>query len=374
MDLFKYDVAGVWTGGHWLGGYSEITWVERYRDPGEFTIKASLSSGLREALPLGTVISHIGTMEAMIVENVEISESIGQEPDLTITGRSLVSVFEDRIIGANQNWASPPATLPQMRWGGFSSYTFNNAAAVLRGFGCDQGIYTGPVDPNDAFPNTEALAVISDFIPGDYSIDTPYRRGEVLKTLLDFIATKDYGLRSTRPRPYYTSAYMGFMVYDGVDRTDSVTFSALTGDVKSANYLWSDKKLKNCALVTGKFVETRVNGPETGFDRRIMFVDASDIDGAFTVVPTAATTPTLAQVRADMAERGLKALANQNNVVLASAVLTDDQNYRFRIDFDIGDKVSLDSSYGDTIEMRVVEYAEITDDTGTHGYPTLSAL
>lgn len=144
--------------------------------------------------------------------------------------------------------------------------------------------------------------------------------------------------------------------------------------MKNADYLWSNKPLKNAALVTGKFVETMVYGSETGYARRTMFVDASDIDGALTAVPTGATTPTLTQVRADMAERGRQALANQRQIVLANASLTDDQSYRYRVDFNVGDIVRLSSSFGEILTMRVSEYAEIQDSNGIHGYPTLAAL
>lgn len=78
MELFKFThpTSTNLTYGVPIHGYTSAMWVERYRVPGEFEIEAPLSSGLQDELPLGTVISHIDTLDAAIVENHEISEKL----------------------------------------------------------------------------------------------------------------------------------------------------------------------------------------------------------------------------------------------------------------------------------------------------------
>lgn len=122
MDLFKYKDISSFSDGESINGWESISWIERYRDPGAFELKARLSSGLKDFLPIGTVISHAKTLEIMIVENHEVIEDVDEDPSLKITGRSFDSYLEQRVVGANQNWASPPAVIPNytlwpMRYG-----------------------------------------------------------------------------------------------------------------------------------------------------------------------------------------------------------------------------------------------------------------
>lgn len=96
MDLFRFNDPNTFTSGQTIDEWDSASWTERYRDPGEFEIKAKLSSGLREFLPLGTLISHHKTLEVMVVENHQIAEDVDSDPLLTITGRSLQTLLESR--------------------------------------------------------------------------------------------------------------------------------------------------------------------------------------------------------------------------------------------------------------------------------------
>ena len=74
MELFKFvpgTTPTVLEQGQVINGYTSATWTERYSELGEFEIQTQLSSGLREFLPIGTLISHSNTLDVMIVENHE---------------------------------------------------------------------------------------------------------------------------------------------------------------------------------------------------------------------------------------------------------------------------------------------------------------
>ena len=92
MDLFKFIPGAdptVLEVGASINGATSIMWTERYSDPGEFEIVAPLSSGLLQFLPLGTIISHTNTLEAMIVENHNIKDEEDVDPIVSITGEAL---------------------------------------------------------------------------------------------------------------------------------------------------------------------------------------------------------------------------------------------------------------------------------------------
>ena len=104
MEVFKFISSGeptILTEGRMIQKVKSIMWTERYRDTGEFEIVGQLSSGLREFLPIGTLLSHADTLEVMFVDNHEIDEDENEDPIIKITGRSLEAYLENRIVGTN---------------------------------------------------------------------------------------------------------------------------------------------------------------------------------------------------------------------------------------------------------------------------------
>lgn len=369
MELFKYNSSSTFLGGQAINGYDSVAWTERYQDPGSFEIKARLSSGLRDFLPEGTLISHIGTLDVMMVENHQIVEDTDVDPILTITGRDLDCILEQRIVGQNWNWASPPSSLEVSQYVLDANFSWIQAVELI-----NEHIKTGTViTAGDAIPLFEAVHSVS--LVSGVSEARTLARGEVLKHLTDILKVDDLGSRVIRRNSF--SGYPGStsvtttVIHDGEDKRNSVIFSTKNGDIDSADYLWSIKSMKTSALVTGKFVETMVHGSETGIDRRVMHVDGSDIDGHHETIPTGGT---LTAVRAAMTTRGNQALRAQKRLALSRIDISSTPTYEYRKDYNIGDLVSVDSSYGPVDTMRVVEHVEIVDETGESSHPTLEII
>ena len=63
MDLIKFPPAPgpslTLTGAELVENWDSVTWIERFNEPGEFTIESKISSGVEQDLPIGTLISHI---------------------------------------------------------------------------------------------------------------------------------------------------------------------------------------------------------------------------------------------------------------------------------------------------------------------------
>ena len=118
MDIFTLEhVRSSYKNGASVNGLRKKQWVERYLEPGEFTLIGEPTDQLREQLAIGTLISHIDTKEVMIVEDHTIEERSGSAPIFTITGRSLDSFAESRVVTDNSmgfngpNDDGPPKTL-----------------------------------------------------------------------------------------------------------------------------------------------------------------------------------------------------------------------------------------------------------------------
>lgn len=330
-------------------------------DPGEFEIKAPLSSGLRAFLPEGTFISHVDTMEVMVVENHQISQSSGEDPELTITGRSLESWLENRIVGSDQarttSTVSPYKLAANLSW--------IQAAAMV-----NSHIQT-PVVAGDGLDNIAAVYSVTGSGTNEArNLD----RGDLHQRLVDILKVDDCGIRVIR-RNNFTGfggdpTNTNLQIHRGVDRKDKVIFSWVGGDIETAEYLFSGKKVKTTAMVVGRWVQVVVDtGTASKYRRRFMLVDGTQIDNQATAMPTGTA---LALIVAAMQILGKQALKAQTTVSITRTDISNLPKYQYRKDYNIGDLVTLDGNFDQTATMRVIEYVEIDDENGSSGHPTLA--
>lgn len=368
MELFKYNTPTTFSNASPIANWESALWTERFRDPGEFEIKARLSSGLLTALPIGTFISHTKTLEVMIVENHQITEETDEDPLLTITGRSLECILDQRIVGQNRNWASPPASIEASVYNLASNSTWVQARQLIR-----EHSVTGVVtNSSDAIPGIEVEHSVSLTGVNEARV---INRGSVHSALMELLSIDELGIKVLRRHAF--SGLPGnatntiFFIYQPTDRRNRVIFSSKTGDIDSADYLWSIKKMKNAALVSGKFIEAFVAGSATGASKRVMLVDGSSIDGHLEAIPTGAT---LTSLRALMTTKGNAALKEQKKISLSRIDISETPKYEYRTDYDLGDTVSIDASYGKIDSARVIEHVEIVDETGESSHPTIEII
>lgn len=340
-------------------------WIERYRECGEFTFTAAANSGMRDILPIGCFVTHVETSEIMIVENHEISDEKGKESELVITGRGLESDFENRVLDSNK-------TSPYV--GAVSDYnlaadeSWNQAVTMLK----DHLDATVLVDDDNAWPY---LTISTNIPAGGTETARAIKRTNLHKALIEVLAIEELGVRVIRPGPLSPvpgTVNTTIEIHRGTDRSAEIVFSHDTGEIQSAEYLWSNKKLKNAAFVSGKWVQVWVEGSEIEYSRRVLQVDATDIDNSFSVAPAGGD---LTAVVAAMTQRGQDAIAAQNDISIVKAEVSRDALHKeFRTDFYVGDIVTVLGDYNELSTMRISEYVEIEDQNGKMGYPTLTTV
>ncbi len=342
-------------------------WIERYRDISDFEFVANADTMMHLILPIGSLISHTESAEVMVVENHEIKEESGKETEIKITGRSFESFLENRIVGSNKFWPNPGVVSDEyMLWAALS---WEQAVTLIT----NHIDITQVIDPKDAILN---IKVITDVIgTGDF-VSRPIKRGDVYSRLLELMQVDDLGIKTVRPgvrSPLgFTDPNMAIVIHRGEDLTQEVAFSYATGEIQSADYLWSNKKLKNAALVIGKWIEIVVKDASDGYDRRMMLVNAADIDESFVDAPGAGDRVNIVLA---MEARGQAVLAAQKEIVLVNTVPTRDSTvYKYREHYGVGDIITVDGQYNKTSSMRISEYVEMEDETGESGYPTLTAI
>jgi hypothetical protein len=362
MDLFKFNFATDPTlleRGEAITKLNSVMWIERYSEAGEFELQAQLSTGLREFLPLGTLISHADTYEVMIVENHEITEKEKEDPTLVITGRSFDTYLENRIVGMNLARASGVIAEYVL----LADYTHNQVVKLIN----DHIVNTQ--NAGDALVNVVAqTSIAATGIQENRSID----RGDVYTRVREILAIDDLGMKTIRRNTFGvvgSSTQTVISIYKGVNRSATVIFSWKAGDLSAADYLFSNKSLKNSALVVSRYYYVPVDLGPTKYDRRMMLVDASWMDDNLTAPLTG--SPLIEQI-VKMQNLGKQALKAQQQITISQADISSTSQYQYRKDYNVGDLISLDGNFGQIAVMRVTEYAEIEDENGESGHPTLS--
>lgn len=368
MDVFRFTnptSSTLMQQGKVINGLKSKMWIERYAQAGDFTFVAPATAAMRNNLPIGSFVSHLDTSEIMIVENHEIVDQKNQESELVITGRGFETFLENRIVGSNKTYPTSGGTL---EYAMTAALSWNQIVTLVQNH-----ISTGLIDPNDAVPYVDIVSQVTGSGPGSAR---SLKRIDLYSQILELLAIDKLGIRVFRPGiwPLFPTGGTNttLAVHRGVDRSGQIIFSHDTGEIESAGYLWSNKKLKNTAMVTGRWVETLVTTAATKYARRMMLVEASDIDNQFAVAPAGTD---LTNVVAAMQQRGISALAAQNDVALTRAEVSKNASKAvYRKDFDVGDLITVSGDYNENATMRVSEYVEIEDENGKSGYPTLTMV
>ncbi len=250
-----------------------------------------------------------------------------------------------------------------------AAHTWVQAKALIAGHIQPENL----VDASDQYEFIKVNHTVT-LVAGAIAEERTIEKGDLYERVQEILAVDDLGLKIMRPGAWspYPLDVAAVLIHTGVDVTDKVAFSYAAGDIVDAQYLWSNKGLKTSAFVIGKWLERVVHGPQTRYDRRVMYVDAKDIDDAYEVTPTGAARTSVLE---KMAVRGRQALAAQKMVAISGARIASNSNsYVYRKDYNIGDIVAVDGNYDSSATMRVVEYVEIEDENGESGYPTLSGI
>lgn len=359
MDFFKFSPFVVdihLEHGIMINNIERSTWVERYSGLGEFTFEAKLSSGLIDFLPAGSIVSHIGSSLFMIVEDHQIKENLDEDPTIVITGRDFLSFLENRIIGTDAVRSSSTKA-PYV-------LTAAKVSAQIRSLIIDHLISTSDTDDS-----LQRLVVLDLADSGEVQERT-IEPGTLWERVEELLKIDDLGIYIGRELIYTGGAWQSVIgVYKGQDKSNEVIFSWELGDLSSVDYLFSQQKLKNAAMVVGQYVSVMVDGSENNYDRRTMIVDGSDVDSYLGEAPTGLA---LVYVEIVLGVRGQQALKNQNNITIVQSDISETSRIRYGVDYFVGDLVRIDGNFGQTSVMRVIEHAFIQDENGLSGHPTLA--
>jgi hypothetical protein len=395
MDIFRLDDSS-YLPTEVVDLYDSAIWTERFLEAGEFEIVSNKVDATAEQLPIGSLISHSGTNEVMIVDthSVELND-LGQ-PTLTVSGLSFETILASRhlLAGHNVNSGEPwyvkekftPAQIASMIiWEHLSDdyeYSWDPLAIVENSMEI-----TYLRDPDDAIDN---LRVSLTTIIADKQERWEIEPGNLYEIVLEILEGgeqfgDELGIRSIRPHGASAKVVKygndGFSrvdvedvkallidIYNGKDRSlgqterPQIVFDESEGHVSSFSYLKSTRGRANIVHVDhpyaniGNWHEVRKKNTPAGVHyitgRKIRVRETDDAD-----------------IRT---REGRRYLRKQTPEKIIECEISTNNPWRYGTDYGLGDTVSVVGDEQVTGTMTVQEFVW-TDDkaSGETKYPTL---
>lgn len=349
-----------------VDGFDSMIWTERYASWGDFEIHINSTPKTRAQFVTDTHLAMNESYRVMIVESVENKTDVGGLQKLTVKGRSIESILDDRV--------AKDAFAPET----------SDSAWLLNGTGADivrevfnQICVLGLLDTRDIIPFITAGSIFppstlpepTRMLNYKMKLDTLYN---AMKTILDFY---NLGFRLVRN---FDHSELYFDVYSGDDRTTRqtekppVVFSPELDNLQSTTTLTTSDNYKNVAYVFSpagsmEVIPDDVDAEADGFERRILLVDASDItnDDHTLSAPT---------IEDELIARGLRELSKQRRFFGIDGEINDYANYRYGIDYMLGDLVETHDEDDFMTIVRVTEQIFVSDTEGDRSYPTLTQI
>lgn len=353
--------------------FESFIWSERWATQGDVTVTIDPTFPDAALFQQGTMLACDKSDRMMVVQTLENTVNDDGVRLLKITGPSFESVLEEK---ANKYADLKPTSVDPPTGRTLGDGTTKTPATIVRDL-FNEVCVTNTLIPDDVIPQMQSTAYYSTAGMIALPTDTPLIAVEI-GTLYDTIKaicdTYRLGFRIVRIEdPVPTNApKLYFEVYTGFDRTASQTalgaivFSTQLDNLTATSELSSISGYKNVAYVFGVHgskvvVSNDVVGTPTGNARKVMIVNASDIDDA-----AGATLQT------KLEQRGQQELAKARVIVGFDGQIPQQTGLTYRTDYHLGDLVEQRSDSGTRRVMRVTEQIFVSDKEGERSYPTLT--
>lgn len=272
--------------------FESMIWTERYSAWGDFELVIFSTLESRSLFQAGTRLAMSDSYRVMTVEFVENAIDSEGRQLLTVKGRSLEAILDDRTA---RNTFADLTTTP--KWvltgtpGAIARQIFNEICRTNVNFADDQIPF---LQAGSIFPPSN-IAEPDEVITIELSLSSVYT---AVKELCD---SYDLGFRLVRN---FDESELYFDIYSGSDRTTlqnilaPVVFSPSLDNLTNTSEITSISTYKNVAYVFHSFwvqvvTADGVSVEVEGFERRVMHVDATDIE-----IPERPYTLTLDQTTA----------------------------------------------------------------------------
>ena len=326
-----------------IDSYESIIWTDRYIGYGDIEIYAPFSFDLLNKVKQDYYLTVLDSEHTMIIEGIEIISDTDTGNRLKITGKSLESILNRRIL-----WTSEV----------LSGSLQDSIQSILNKNVINPSISDRKIS-NFIFEASDDEKITSLTIQDEYGAE------RTVYDVINEICQRNFlGYKVT----LNSSNQFVFKLYMGEDRSyDQLTnpyvvFSPNYENIINSNYIDSTENMKNITLVTGESTSITV-GESSGLLRREIYTDARGI-----------RPEEVSDYNEALKQRGLYTLQDNSRVKNFEGEVDAVRMFVYGKDFFIGDVVQISNEYGIEGSARVMEFIKSDDASGSKAYPTFQAI
>lgn len=333
--------------------YESMIWTDRYNAYGDFEIYFAMDENLLEYIKEDYYLWLKESDHSMIIEDIKIDADTEEGNRLIVTGRSLESILERRII-----------------WGQriFSGNLQNAIQTMLNENIISPSVADRKIANFIFVPSTDSKIT-------SLTIDNQYTGDDLYTVIKGLCEENNIGFKIVLT----DDNQFAFSLYAGADRSYDqtenpyVVFSPNFENIINSNYFSSKAGYRNVTLVAGEGEgasrKTTVVGSASGLDRRELFTDARDISS-----DTEDGTLSDAEYIAQLRTKGLKNLADHMITTAFEGEVEVTRLFKYGEDFFIGDIVQIANEYGNENSAYISELIISNSDEGLSIYPTFKTI
>lgn len=340
-----------------LDAFESFIWTVKYCGYGEFEIYMPVTLPVLQYLVPNNYLITRDSDRIMVIETIEIKTDAENGNHLIVRGRTLESFLERRIIWRHTYYKG----------------NFQNGIKKLLNENAISPSNAKRKIPNLVFKASEDERITSLTMTIELHGENLY---EAIFSLCD---EKGVGFKITRDDE---TGELIFELYAGEDRSFEqdknpwVVFSSKLENLMGSDFLRSYVNYKTVSLVGGegegygrRTLETYVDDPGEGLDRREMFTDAASISSSTSDGEISTT-----EYNELLREKGLEALSDVSATTAFEGQIDATRQYIFGRDFDLGDIVQVINEYGFEAQSYVSEVMIYQDQSGLAMVPTFVAI
>ena len=339
-----------------VDSFESLIWTDRYFKYGDFEVYLSVNDYFLSLLQPDRYLWLNDSEHVMIIEKIEIDTDVEKGNHLTVSGRSLESILERRII-----WGQKVLT-----------GNLQNAIHELLNENIISPTIASRQIPNFIFETSTDPAITG------LTLETQFLGEDLYTAIQGLCEANKIGFKITLT----DDNHLKFKLYSGADRSYDqlanpyVVFSPKFENVINSNYIQTKNSLKTATLVGGegqgsdrKLVAVELAGSATGLDRREIFTDASSVSSK-----TNSGTLSPEDYNAQLAQKGNENLSQNIEVSSFEGEVDLSKMYNYGVDFFMGDILQIANEYGMEAKARVIELIHSQSLDSTDIYPTFTTV
>lgn len=351
MDIFvlnqKFETIDV------IDSYESLIWTDRYFKYGDFELYLPMQPHLLTSLQKDNYLYIRESEHLMIIEDFEITTDAEIGSRLAVTGRSLESILDRRIIWGQKtysgtihdvikNMITDAIVSPEITSRKIDNFIFQDSS--------DERVNGGSIDVQFTGDNLyDSVSMLCQAVGAGFRIT------------LDANDNFVFRLYSGRDRSY------------AQDANPYVVFSPSFENIVDSRYIEMNSNYRNVTLVAGEGEgsarKTVTVGEASGLSRRELFTDARDIS-----TQTQNGTLTSTQYNSQLAERGNGNLKEHVVATAFDGKAEATRMFRYGEDFFMGDIVQIANEFGMESRAHITEIIRSQSERGLEIYPTFETI